>query len=123
MGAKKGNQNAWKGGRTKHPAGYILVMCKNHPYAYTKGQVLEHRLVMEKHLGRYLLPKEIVDHLNGIKDDNRIENLVLFNGQSDHIKEEHQRGKFKMTEKWRQNIRLAVSKKERDSLGRFICIR
>ncbi len=67
----------WKGGATRHAAGYIRKRQPNHPNA-SNGYVMEHRLVMEKHLGRHLLPKETVHHKNGKKDDNRIENLELW---------------------------------------------
>jgi hypothetical protein len=69
----------WKGGRTRAKRDndyYVRVRKPNHPYAQN-GYVYEHRLVMEKHLGRYLTPKEDVHHINGIKHDNRIENLEL----------------------------------------------
>ena len=68
----------WKGGRQKKSEGYILVKAPNHPFTCKyKGYVLEHRLVMEKKIKRYLNPWEIIHHINGVRDDNRIENLQL----------------------------------------------
>jgi HNH endonuclease/NUMOD3 motif-containing protein len=69
---------SWKGGRIFHQ-GYIRVRCEGHPKATPHGHyVLEHILVMEERLGRYLEKWEVVHHINGIKSDNRDENLQLF---------------------------------------------
>lgn len=74
---------AWKGGRnTCKRDGYVSVYVVGHPFARRNtngggGYVLKHRLVMEKILGRYLHPDEDVNHRNGVKDDNRPDNLRL----------------------------------------------
>lgn len=74
---KKGNKYFWKGGKYYTTLGYVYIFKPNHPYRTKSGYVLEHRLIMEKHLGRFLKKNEQIHHLNGIKDDNRIENLRL----------------------------------------------
>lgn len=57
--------------------GYLRVYLPEHPRASTKGGFLQHRLVMEQHLGRFLDPEETIHHRNGVKHDNRIDNLQL----------------------------------------------
>jgi hypothetical protein len=68
----------WKGGRGYHTGGYVIIRDKSHPRAGRSGYVFEHILVMERTLGRHLFPDETIHHLNGVKDDNRPENLELW---------------------------------------------
>lgn len=97
---KKENHGRWKGGRIRD-GDYWYVRSPSHPHVGNRGYVLEHRLVMEKHLGRYLEPEEVVHHENEDPSDNRIENLRLFPNQSEH-KKHHE------------------SKRTRDEYGRYL---
>lgn len=68
----------WKGGRCLSSSGYILVNVN-------RKQRLEHRVVMERHLGRRLKPHEVVHHVDHNRQNNAIENLRLMS-QSDHMR-------------------------------------
>lgn len=82
---------SWKGGKKHRPDGYVrIVVPPDYPAPCDHGSTgtayaLEHRVVMEKHLGRYLERREVVHHINGDPSDNNIDNLQLFESQSDHI--------------------------------------
>lgn len=79
LDAQRHGPGNWKGGVNKHASGYLKELARGHPFADKNGYVMQHRLVMERHLGRTLGPKERIHHKNGIRDDNRLENLELWN--------------------------------------------
>lgn len=84
--SQKGEKHPnWKGGRTRNGIDYVLILRPGHPRASPNGYIYEHRLVMSEYLGRYLESWEIVHHRNGIRDDNRKENLTLFPSQAEHL--------------------------------------
>lgn len=78
-------------GRRIDRDGYALVSAPTgHPYARTRpdrytGIILQHRLIMEEKLGRYLMPVEVVDHIDEITLHNDPLNLRLFDKNADHL--------------------------------------
>lgn len=72
----------WKGGKKLDSTGYVLI--KSELSTRKDGYIQEHRLVMINHLGRKLEDYEDVHHKNGIKTDNRIENLEVIT-RSEHM--------------------------------------
>lgn len=77
----------WKGGRV-HRKGYWYCYAPSHPYATKQGYVLEHRLVVEHDLHRYLLPTEVVHHRDANRANNLLENLEVFQSNADHLRHE-----------------------------------
>ena len=82
---KEENNPMWKGGKNKDHGHYILILKPEHPFCSRHGYVLEHRIIIEAHLGRYLKSTEITHHRNEIRDDNRIENFILFKNEGFHM--------------------------------------
>lgn len=79
---RRESHGSWKGGVHAAPGGYLWELVDwDDPMASMRssnGYVLQHRLVMARSLGRPLTKDENVHHINGIKDDNRLENLELW---------------------------------------------
>lgn len=78
------NHPRWCGGTVSKEQGYKVVRIpKDSPFLsmchWYGRKIFEHRLVMAQHLGRCLLSSESVHHINGIRTDNRVENLAIVN--------------------------------------------
>lgn len=74
----------WKGG-VSYMKGYRYLYVPDHPNCTRHGRVAEHRLVMEKKLGRYLDRKEVVHHLDGNILNNSPDNLGIFQNNATHL--------------------------------------
>lgn len=90
------NKKDWKG-RSITTEGYVLIYKPTHPFPVKRQYVLEHRFVMEQHIGRYLKSEEIVHHLDQVKTNNNIDNLLLLPNKAAHMafhKRLRNKGKF-----------------------------
>lgn len=92
-GARAGAENhQFVSGRRIDRTGYVLVTAPpNHASARPRTNrktllISEHRLVMEQTLGRFLLPEEIVDHIDGLTLHNAPENLRVFGSNAEHLR-------------------------------------
>jgi len=90
---QRGNKAGhWKNGKIKDNQGYVHIFQPFHPFATKTGYVRRSHLVMEKKIGRFLKPEEIVHHINGIRNDDRPENLKLFKNASAHHRFHYPKG-------------------------------
>lgn len=109
LNVKRGENNPnWKGGIYINPKGYRYIRILNHPMALSNGYVAEHRYVVSTSLGRPLTRFEHIHHLNGIKSDNRLENLELLNAQT-HSLITRMESRIRELEKENQALRLSLS--------------
>ncbi len=86
MKNRKGSSHpSWRGGRSEDYNGYIRIHDRDNPNANKSGYVFEHVLVMSHFLGRPLYKNESVHHKNGIRSDNRLDNLELVTVTGHHF--------------------------------------
>jgi len=83
------NHTSWKGGRTIRRGGYIWLHLEPndafHAMANRQGYVMEHRIIMARHLNRTLEEGEVVHHINEDLTDNTIDNLLLYASNGEHM--------------------------------------
>ncbi len=112
----------WKGGKTVRKDGRVMLLCPEHPYPSHGKYVYRYRIVMERHIGRFLSPSEIVHHKNRIVDDDRIENLEILDYRIHnriHANELRHLGKWA----WKHDRCVRCFTTERKHKGHGLCSR
>ena len=93
----------WRGGKIKN-GNYILIYNPSHPFKDKTGYVYEHRLIVEKFINRLLNQDEVVHHIDGNPKNNKLDNLMLFKNNSEHIKFHIKIKQFGMTRPIKRQI-------------------
>jgi len=96
-----------------HRGGHILEYCPDHPACNARGMVLQHRLVMECKLGRFLTGQEVVHHIDNDKTNNHEDNLLLFPNQKAHVLYHQRKRAKKYDPKIVQMVREAANDPKR----------
>ena len=117
--ARPGKNHFWQGGYAVDEDGYILKHCPDHPHATKAGYVRQHRLVMEKVLGRYLTPEEVVDHRNRDTSDNRPENLQVFPSNADHLRD-NMKGLKKVSPEEREHLKQEARRRAHQRIAAIL---
>ena len=99
----------WKGG-VRMQKGYRYLWNPDHPNSGSHGYVAEHRLVMEKKLGRYLEKHEVVHHIDGQRLNNSPDNLQVFQTNAEHLRHELTGRCPEWTDEGKQRIRAGIAK-------------
>lgn len=98
--------------------GYIMRLVTEHPHANHRGYVAEHRLIIEKHLKRFLDHKELIHHIDRNRENNTVENLKVTTNQEHYLKEHfkgrNENGTFVCNEPIFNNIKYRLYDRDKD---------